>query len=128
LSRARPEEPEGVEALEWVLYTDWPTESLSDALMSVMDYATRFLIEEFHKGLKTGMKVEDLQLEQGSRLFAAIAVTSIVALRLLDLRELGRGFADAAAACIGLDELELEVLSLAVDRELKTVAEARRPA
>jgi hypothetical protein len=115
--------PDGVEALEWVLYTDWPTESLSDALMAVMDYATRFLIEEFHKGLKTGMKIEDLQLERGNRLFAAIAVMSVVALRLLDLRELGRGFPDAPVACTGLDELEIEVLSLAVERELTTVAE-----
>ena len=115
--------PEGVEALEWVLYKDRPTESLNDALTSMMDYATRFPIEEFHKGFKTGMKAEDLQLEQSNHLFAAIAVMSVVALRLLDLRELGRGFADSAAACTGLDELELEVLSLAVDRELKTVAE-----
>ena len=84
--------PDGVEPLEWVLYTDSPIESLSEALVAVMDYATRFVIEEFHKGLKTGMKVEELQLERGNRLFAAIAVMSVVALRLLDLRELGRNF------------------------------------
>jgi Transposase Tn5 dimerisation domain len=115
--------PDGVEALEWVLYTDWPTESLSEALLGVMDYATRFLIEEFHKCLKTGMKVEDLQLERGNRLFAAIAVMSVVALRLLDLRELGRSFPAAPAACAGLDELELEMLRLAVERQLRTVAD-----
>jgi hypothetical protein len=115
--------PEGVEALEWVLYTDWPTESFSEALMAVMDYATRFVIEEFHKGLKTGLKAEEWQLERGNRLFAAVAVMSVVALRLLDLRELGRGFPDAPVACTGLDELELEVLSLAVERDLTTVAE-----
>jgi hypothetical protein len=115
--------PDGVEVLEWVLYTDWPTASLSKALVSAMDYATRFLIEEFHKGLKSGLKVEELQLEQGNRLFAATAVMSIVALRLLDLRELGREFPTAPAARTGFDELELEVLSLAVERELTTVVE-----
>ena len=115
--------PEGVQALEWVLYTDWPTESLGDAVAGVLDYATRFLIEEFHKGLKTGLKAEELQLEQANRLFAAIAVMSIVAMRLLDLRELGRGVPDAPATCTGLDKLELEVLSLAVKRKLTTVAE-----
>ena len=56
-------------------------------------------------------------------MFAAIAVMSVVALRLLDLRELGRGFPDAPAACTGLDEFEQELLSLAVERELTTVAE-----
>jgi hypothetical protein len=115
--------PDGVEPLEWVLYTDWPTETLEEALVGVMDYGTRFLIEEYHKGLKTGMKIEELQLEKADRLFAAIAVMSVVALRLLDMRELGRCIPDAPAACTGLDELELELLSLAVERELATVAE-----
>jgi hypothetical protein len=115
--------PDGVKPLEWVLYTDRPTEIMQEAVVAVMDYGTRFLVEEFHKALKTGMKVEELQLEQANRLFAAIAVMSVVALRLLDLRELGRGFPDAPAACTGLDELELELLSLAVKRELTTVAE-----
>ena len=113
--------PEGVEPLEWVLYTDWPTESFSDAIMVVMDYATRFLIEEFHKGIKTGMKAEDLQLERGNRLFAAIAVMSVVVLRLLDLR-VGKG-SGSSRGLTGLDKLELEVLGLAVKRELKTVTD-----
>ena len=66
---------------------------------------------------------EELQLERGNRLFAAIAVMSVVALRLLDLRELGRAYPEAPATCTGLDELELEVLRLAVERELTTVAD-----
>src|SRR5512135_2634861 len=91
--------PAGAEALEWVLYTDQRTETLEEALVGVMDYGTRFLIEEFHKGLKTGLKAEELQLETGHRLFvfAAIAVMSVVALRLLDLRELGRAVPEAPA-------------------------------
>jgi hypothetical protein len=113
--------PEGAEALEWLLYTDRPTESLADSISTVMDYGTRFLIEEFHKCLKTGMKIEELQLEQANRLFAAIAVMSVVALRLLDLRELGIRCPDAPAESTGLDALELEVLSLAVERPLTKV-------
>jgi len=116
------EAPDGVEALEWVLYTDRPLATFEDALEGVMDYATRYLIEEFHKALKTGLKAEDLQLETASRLFAAVAVMSIVALRLLDIRELGRRLPDAPAACVGLSSEELEILSLEVDRELTTVA------
>ena len=116
-----PAPPEGVEALEWVLYTDQRTETLEAALTGAMDYGTRFLIEEFHKGLKTGLKAEELQLETAHRLFAAIAVMSVVALRLLDLRELGRAAPDAPAEATGLSEWELELLSLAVDRTLLTV-------
>jgi hypothetical protein len=118
-----PSPPEGVEAMEWVLYTHERTETLSAALVGVMDYATRPLIEEFHKGLKTGLKAEELQLETGHRLFAAIAVMSIVALRLLDLRELGKAAPEAPAHVTGLSDLELELLSLEVNRTLTTVAE-----
>ena len=114
--------PERVEPLEWVLYTDEPTETLEVALVGVMDYATRFLIEEFHKGMKTGLRIEALQLETGPRLFAAIAVMSIVALRLVDLRELGRAVPEAPAKTTGLSDPELELLSLAVNRTLTTVA------
>jgi hypothetical protein len=117
-----PEPPEGVERLEWVLYTDQRTETLEEALVGVMDYGTRFVIEEFHKGIKTGLKIEELQLETADRLFAAIAVMSIVALRLLDIRELGRAVPEAPAAVTGLCPLELEILELAVDRTLTTVA------
>jgi len=101
---------------------DLRTEALGEALVGVMDYASRFLIEEFHKGIKTGMKIEELQLETGERLFRAIAVMSIVALRLLDIRELGRAAPEAPAALTGLSALELDVLSNAVDRTLTTVA------
>ena len=117
-----PSPPEGVEPLEWVLYTDEPVEALEVALGVVIDYATRFLIEEFHKGLKTGLNAEELQLETAHRLFAAIAVMSIVALRLLDLRELGKAVPEAPAKASGLSGVELELLSLAVSRTLPTVA------
>jgi hypothetical protein len=117
-----PDPPAGVERLEWVLYTDLRTETLEEALVGVMDYASRFFIEEFHKGIKTGMKIEELQLERGERLFRAIAVMSIVALRLLDIRELGRAAPEAPAALTGFSALELDVLSMAVNRALTTVA------
>ena len=108
--------------MEWVLYTAARSETLEEALVGVMDYGSRFLVEEFHKGIKTGMKIEELQLDTGERLFRAIAVMSIVALRLLDIRELGRAAPEAPAALTGLSALELDVLSNAVDRTLTTVA------
>lgn len=84
-------------------------------------YSTRWLIEEFHKALKTGNKAEDLQLETSEGLFAAIAIKSIVALRLIDIRERARLNPEAPAAEAGLDDLELAVLSQSVNKELKTI-------
>ena len=115
--------PPGTEALEWILLTDWPVENYAQALVVVLVYATRWLIEEFHKALKTGNQAEDLQLETAVGLFAAIALKSVVALRLLDLRERVRLTPDALAAESGLQEIELAVLRQVLQRPLKTVRE-----
>ena len=106
-----------------MLYTDGPTETLEEALVGVMDYATRFLIEEFHKGLKTGLKAEELQLET-----AAPPVRGDRgdehggACDCWTFASWAERLPEAPAACTGLDDLELELLGLAVSRELTTVA------
>ncbi len=115
------EAPEGVEPLHWLLYHDRAVEGLAGALGVLRDYATRPLIEEFHKALKTGLGAERLQLETAARLFAATAIMSVVALRLLDLRELGRLCPDAPAGASGLDRLELSVLAAETGRPLEAV-------
>lgn len=117
------EPPEGSTPLEWVLYCDDAVTNLADAVAVVEDYRRRVLIEEFHKGLKTGLGAERLQLETAPRLFAAIALMSVVALRLLDLRELGRRCGAAPATTSGLDGLELALLGQETGRPLGTVAD-----
>ncbi|MDQ3009326.1 MAG: hypothetical protein M3X11_01280 [Acidobacteriota bacterium] len=97
--------PPGAEGLEWILLTDWVVENYAQALEVALVYSTRWLIEEFHKTLKTGNKAEALQLETAEALFAAIAIKSVVALRLLDLRERVRLVPDAPAEQAGLNEL-----------------------
>ena len=49
--------------------------------------ACDYNIEEFHKALKSGVGAERLQLETAEGLCAAVALMSVVALRLIDLRE-----------------------------------------
>jgi hypothetical protein len=115
--------PPGTEALEWILLTDWEVRSYAQALEVALTYSTRWLIEEFHKAIKTGTKAEDLQLETADGVFAAIAIKSVVALRLLDLRERVRLAPDAPAEQAGLSELELTVLRECLNRPLKTVRE-----
>jgi len=83
--------------------------------------ATRWVVEEFHKALKTGLGIEKLQLETGAALMAAVALLSVVALRLLQLRELTRLLPDAPAAASGLSELELQVLAAKTQCTLTTI-------
>lgn len=113
--------PPDVEPLEWILLTSQVVTSFEEALTCGLQYAARWLIEEFHKALKTGLGAERLQLEQASALFAAISIMSVVALRLLDLRERMRWMPDAPSDESGLDPLELKILAKRLDRRLKTI-------
>src|SRR5262249_48621630 len=70
----------------------------------------------FLKGLKTGMGAERLQLETAERLDAALALMSVVTLRLLDLRERAWVNPEAPAVRSGLDALERELLSRKLGR------------
>ena len=115
--------PKGVESLEWILLCDVEVESFADGRRCAQQYSTRWLGEEFHKALKTGMRAESLQLETAERLMAATAIQSVVALRLLGLREAARSEPEAEAAASGLSEMELAVLGAATNRKLETVRE-----
>lgn len=117
------EPPLGVEPLEWILLADGEVTTFAQALQCVLQYATRWIIEEYHQALKSGLGAERLQLETAAGLMAAIAIMSIVALRLLDLRERGRKSPDAAAEEAGLTPRELEVLRLKARGKLHTVRE-----
>jgi len=115
--------PAGLEGLEWLLLCDREVTRFEQALECACIYAARWLIEEFHKCLKTGLKAAELQLETANRLFAAIAVKSIIAVRLLALKENFRIDPQRSAASCGLDPLELEVLVAVSGKTLKTVRE-----
>ena len=74
-------------------------------------YATRWVIEVFHKTLKTGLGAEKLQPETGARLKAAVTLTSVVAVRLLALKEQARVKPQAPAEKSGFEAEELRVLA-----------------
>lgn len=116
-----PDAPAGVTALEWLLLSDAPVATAADAITLAQQYATRWVIEEFHKVLKTGLGAERLQLENATRLFAAIAVMSVVAVRLLHLKEWVRVAPDAPAGEAGLTPLEHQLLERHAQHPLPTV-------
>jgi len=81
--------PEGEEPIEWLILTDEPVNNLADALKVVFRYTCRWLIEEYHKCLKSGCQVEARQLEEVSRLEALLGILTVVAVRLLQLKTPG---------------------------------------
>ncbi len=100
------EPPAGEEPLEWILLSNVPVEREADAQERVGWYEKRSIVEEYHKGLKTGCRIESLQFDTVDRLEPAIAVLSVVTTTLLQLRDAARApGADrrAATEVIGAD-------------------------
>jgi hypothetical protein len=82
--------PADTPPLEWLLLTNVPCQSLPQTQRCVSWYECRPIIEDYHKGLKTGCGIELPQMETLDRLEPTIAVLSVVAAVLLQLRELAR--------------------------------------
>ena len=76
--------------IEWILFTRSPITSLKDALEVVTIYRHRWLIEEYHKCLKTGCQIEKVQLRTADRLLALFGMLGIVATQLLQLKNISR--------------------------------------
>jgi Transposase DNA-binding len=82
-----PEPPPGEEALEWVLGTDLRVRSPADLVTYRDWYARRWpTAEEYHKVEKTGLGIEQVRFATPGRLAAVLALLSVIAVRVLDLR------------------------------------------
>ena len=82
--------PSKEEPIEWLLLTNEVVQRFKDAWRVTGWYEGRWVVEEYHKGQKTGVGVECLQFTATERLQPAIALLSAVALTLLDLRDASR--------------------------------------
>ena len=103
--------PAGEEPIHWVLLTSLPAESFVQARRIVARYAKRWVIEEFHKALKSGTKVEESELETAERIQALLAVLVIVAVRLLNTKMLARAHPNQAVDVEAFGPEAVEILS-----------------
>lgn len=72
--------------LEWVLFSSLPIKSFEEAYEKVKWYSMRWIIEEYHKCLKTGCAVERRYFQSGKALKAMIGMFGILAAKLLWLK------------------------------------------
>jgi hypothetical protein len=84
------EAPAGVEPLEWFLLSNVPTRTLEEAVARILWYERRWIIEEYHKAKKTGCGIEQLQFTHAERLEPMVALLSVVAMALVNLRVANR--------------------------------------
>jgi len=112
--------PSGQERLDWTLITNEPVCNFEDAYRIVGWYECRWMVEEYHKGMKTGCRTEDLQFTDEDRLQPAIAVLSVVTLTLLQLRQAARApDAQTRKATTVIGKSYVEVLSLWRHKKIK---------
>jgi hypothetical protein len=74
------------EPLEWILLTSLPTQDLEQVLLIIGYYRQRWLIEEYHKCLKTGCNIEKRQVATKAKLLALLGFFSIVSIYLLQFK------------------------------------------
>jgi Transposase Tn5 dimerisation domain. len=77
--------PDGVTGLDWTLLTTNEVVDYECAVDMIRCYTARWVIEEFHRVLKSGCRVEQMQFETADRLAPAIGILSVVAWRVLSL-------------------------------------------
>ena len=83
--------------IQWILLTNQPVNTLKQAMQVIEYYENRWLIEEYHKCLKTGCGVQQHALRTADRLKAVTAITSVIATRLLSLKMDARNAPDTPA-------------------------------
>ena len=111
-------QPEGAERLEWFLLTTLAVQSWQDAEQVLDWYRLRWRIEDRHRLLKTGCKVEYLAHRTGERIERAVTINAVIAWRLMAMTLLGRDTPELPAETL-FSDIEIAALEdFAKDRKL----------
>jgi hypothetical protein len=76
--------------MEWILFTKSQVTCLEEALAIVTIYKHRWIIEEYHKCLKTGCQIEKVQLRTRDRILALFGLLGVIATQLIQLKGVSR--------------------------------------
>jgi hypothetical protein len=98
------------ENLEWILITTIPVLDSQSAIEKAEWYSHRWIIEEYHKCLKTGCAIEKSHLQSGKGLMALAGILGIIATKLLELRSISRASEDIQAEKI-VPEVFIRILA-----------------
>ena len=89
---AREDNPAvSVDPIDWMLLTSERVERFEDACERIDWYTLRWTIEDWHRVEKTGCRLEASQLKTAEALQRWAALIAIVAVRLMQLRDMAQG-------------------------------------
>jgi len=103
--------PPKANAIEWYLLTIADASSLAKAKEIIKCYCLRWRVEDMFRVLKTGCKVEELQMQQADRLHLVITLYMVTAWRIMLMTLLGR-IEPGLPADIIFTDTELDVLRI----------------
>lgn len=107
---AREESPPlNTEAVEWFLLTTIKITSSEDAEQCLRWYCLRWRIEDWHRVLKSGCRIENIAHETAERLRRAIAINLVIAWRIMLMTLLGRETPELPAEVL-FSDVELRTL------------------
>ena len=102
--------PEGENGIEWFLLTTVDVQSAEDAEQCLRWYCLRWRIEDWHRVLKSGCRIEDAAHKTAERLKRAIAINLVIGWRIMLMTLLGREIPELSAEVL-FSDIEIEVLS-----------------
>lgn len=108
--------PEDVkEPIKWLLLTTMEVKDAENALKKVQWYCRRWGIEVFHRVLKSGCKIEEVQLQDAENIKRCLPLYSVISWRIMYGMLLGRTFPDLECT-IFLEDFEWEALYCTVHK------------
>jgi len=97
------------EPLEWLLLTTVPVYTMEEAIEKTEWYGCRWGIEIYHKILKSGCAVEELQLQDGENIKRCFAIYAVIAWRIMYGTMMARECPQLPCDCF-LEEYEWKAL------------------
>ena len=104
-----PNPPAGIKPIEWMLWSMVEVTTAEQAWEKVEWYRERWRIEEFHRTLKSGCRIEDRQLTDAQSIKSCLAVDLVVAWRVEHIKKLARQQPERACTDLFTQD-EIEVL------------------
>ena len=101
--------PSDAQPVEWFLLSTRPITCVEQAQECLRWYCLRWRIEDWHRVLKSGCRIEALQHKTAERLKRAIAINLVIAWRIMLMTLLGRQCPDLPADVL-FSDIEVEVL------------------
>jgi len=101
--------PSGTNPVEWFLLTTMKVSSCAEAEQCLRWFTLRWRIEDWHRVLKSGCRIDDLANETAERLRRAIAINLAIAWRIMLMTLLGREIYELPAEVL-FSDIELRIL------------------